>query len=181
MYKKLYLVLLFTISSSCLIAQHISFLGIRLGQSEMIVDKALQEKGFKYQGMNVFGQKRMYEGPFWNFDKTIINLSSENGVATDVCVFPVGSFFQYDYDALVRALDNKYGEHQSAHNLFQGILLWFVDLEYYWKTDGGYIVTSIVHKEAPNENEMSISIYYLDNTSTNVLQVRGLNSRGNDL
>lgn len=180
MTKKLFFFLLLLTCASSISAQHISFAGIKLGQSESVVDRNLRQKGFAFQGINNVFLSRMYEGAFWNYDKSWINLYSENGIATGVLVSPQGVYYHSNYNKLVKALDKKYGKHYNASGRFNMYLLGDERLQYYWKVAGGYIVTYCLDKE--NSNQVSFAIYFLDNLSNYVTKERGRSrNRSNDL
>ena len=157
-----------------LFAQHISFMGIQLGQSELAFDRKLKEKGFHYCGINNAKLTRMYEGKFWRFAEVTVNVESEEDKVTSVFVgtpYIDANYKMTDYNLLVHYLDEKYGTHHPISNFFK-----YSDISgqsgFYWKTAGGYIVAYYFHYPTDYERIL-ISLRYMDNTNHRVLLERG--------
>lgn len=171
-FKKLLLLFVFSFTLLDLFGQHISFLGIPMGQSESVFDKKLRQKGFVYKGINNVFETRMYDGTFWNYRNTRINVEYENGKATSVNVGPNEKIYNSisEFNKLVSSLDKKYGKHHPKENLFTHFLF-YLGTGYYWKVTGGYIVASRISTDDPSK--IMIMIYYLDNTSHYVIYELG--------
>lgn len=180
MKKYLLLLLLFTAGLTNLFAQHISFIGIPLGQTERIFVRSLQQKGFKYAS-NTY-QSKWYDGPFWNYKEARVMLEVENGKVTSVSAYHKNPNLYNrlsDFNNLVNGLSKKYGKR---HNLFDYFTKddFYVTNGYYWKVSGGYVVASY------SLNEMTGSIIfdvrYVDNSNSIISLKRGRSrNRAGDL
>ena len=153
-------------------SKHISFLGIQLGQSESVIDRMLQQKGFRYVGVNNVMLTKMYDGTFWKYQDTRLNTEVENGRVTAISVSPSYKLYDKisDYNNLVHNLDNKYGRHKHVSNFFKSSDI-AGNNGFYWKLSGGYIV--IYYSKNPITEKIIISIYYLDNTNQRVILENG--------
>ena len=160
-------------------AQHLSFMGIQLGQQESTFDRMLKGKGFRYVGINNARFTRMYKGEFWRFGEVTINTESEENKVTSVFILsPYGAYLKMpDFNLLVHSLDEKYGKHHPISSFFK-YSEFSDDTGFYWKTPGGYIVTYYL-RYPTNYEQIMISIYYLDNTNHRIVQERG-NKRNKD-
>lgn len=153
-------------------SQHISFMDIQLGQSESIVDRMLQQKGFRYVGVNNAMLTKMYDGTFWKFQNTRLNTEVNNGVVTAIRISP--SYEIYDkisyFNDLVYNLDRKHGSHRNISDFFKSS-----DIAgrngFYWRVSGGYIAT--YYAKNPITEKIIISIDYLDNTDKRIILESG--------
>jgi len=169
---KRYLILLaFSLSFINLYSQHLSFLGIQLGQSEAAIDRQLQQKGFQYAGVNNYALTKKYIGKFWIYPYTILNTEVENGKVTSILVGPDPDVYVKisDFDHLVNNLDKKYGSHQNIFNLFKNSF--YCEKGYSWRVKGGYIAA--FYSINPVTNKIIMSIRYMDNTNSRVVLGKG--------
>ena len=86
--KKYLLLITFLFGLESIYAQHISFMGIQLGQDVSIVDRSLREKGFWRE--NNYGVESMYiySGEFWKYKKASVIFCSLNGKVDEISVHP---------------------------------------------------------------------------------------------
>ena len=179
--KKYYLLLLLLFVFTNLSAQHISFMGIKLGQSEKVVDRMLLQKGFRYVGKNNVMYTKMYDGTFWNFQNTRINTEVENGKVTTISLCPSPELYNKisDFNYLVQGLDKKYGKHRLISDFFKVSNL-AGNYGYYWKVSGGFIVTYYATNSITGD--ILICIDYIDNTDKRIILERGrMRNTDNDL
>lgn len=155
-----------------LYAQHISFMGIQLGQSENVVDRMLKQKGFRFVGINNVMFTKMYDGTFWRFQNTRLNTEVENGKVTAITLCPSYEIYNRpsDFNNLVSNLDKKYGKHHNISNFFTSGR-YVREKGYYWRVTGGYIVSYYAQNEYTRE--IIISIDYLDNTNKEIIYLLG--------
>lgn len=155
-----------------LFAQHISFVGIQLGQSEEVVDRMLRQKGFQYVGVNNVMQTKMYNGPFWEYQEIRLNTVVENGKVTAIEMCPAYDIYYQmsDFTHLVNSLDIKYGHHKLISDYFK-----VSDLAgtngYYWIVNGGFIVS--YYSQNSITGKLLISIEYLDTTNKRIVLEKG--------
>lgn len=179
--RKYLLLITFLFGFESIYAQHISFMGIQLGQSGKTVDRMLLQKGFKYDGNVTYSQNKRYKGPFWIFDEVIMSSEIENGKVTAINISPIiGTYEQMsDYNYLIRNLDKKYGRNHPISQYFK-----YSDIAdnegNYWKVSGGYIVAYYVNK--PYSEKIMIYLCYIDNTNKRILLEQGRKrNKNNDL
>ena len=91
-----------------LFAQHISFMGIQLGQPVSNIDRMLVNKGFVFKRM-IDDVRKSYDGNFWIYNKVNLSYYVDNGIVTTIYLSPVlGTFDKMsDYNNLVYNLDSK--------------------------------------------------------------------------
>lgn len=178
--KRFFICYLFMMCVVNLNAQHISFLGIQLGQSESNVDRLLRQKGFTLEKkVNGYFYARRYKGDFWKFEDVAVNTIVDNGLVTGISACP--SPFKYNsisyYNDVVKNLDRKYGRHFPISSFFK--YSEYADKKgYYWRVKGGYIVTDYVYS---SDGEMVlIDIVYLDNTNRDIILEHGKKRRTDD-
>ena len=179
--KKYLILLAFLMSFISLYSQHLSFMGIPLGQSENVVDRMIRQKGFKYVGVNNVMLTKMYDGTFWKFEDTRLNIEVENGKVTAITLSP--SFRIYNkisyFNSLVSGLDSKYGNHRQIADFFKSSDI-AGNKGYYWKVSGGFVVAYYAKNEITGE--VLISLDYLDNTNKRIILEKGRNrDTSNDL
>lgn len=176
--KKLLFLLVF-LPSFVFGQNHLSFMGIRLGQSENAFCQKLKSKGFQYVGVNNVMHTKMFEGTFWKFQDTRINVERENGSATSVLVgLSVKAYNSIDnFTDLVKGFDKKYGKHHSISVFFK-VSEMAGNNGYYWKVNGGYIAT--YYDKNPINNEIMIGIRYMDNTNCRIILENGRRRNTND-
>ncbi len=160
-------------------AQHLSFMGIQLGQPERTFDRMLRQKGFQYVGTNNVMLTKMYQGTFWKFKNTTINTEVENGRVTSVLVGPSEHIYNKmsDFNNLVRNLDAKYRKHYQISSFFKNSFLADRD-GYFWKAPGGYIVA--YYSRYSGSSNIMISIEYMDRTNKIVVLENGRNRNTDD-
>lgn len=162
-------------------AQHISFMGIHLGQSGNVVHNFLLQKGFNFDGDISFTQNKRYRGPFWIFNDVVLSTEIESNKVTAINISPTFNTFDRisDYNNLVRNLDKKYGKHYPISNFFK--YSYIADNEgYYWKVSGGYIV--VFYSERVNTDKIMIFLSYMDYTNKIIRFEIGRNrNKNNDL
>ena len=170
--KKYLLLLTLLFGYICTYAQHISFMGIQLGQSVSIVDRSLREKGFWRE--NTYGVESvyMYSGEFWKYKKASIIFISLNGKVDEISVYPAqvnpstglttSYFSKEQYNDLIKNLTKKYGKYSIKKGL-----------DYTWKLEGGEISASY-------EGE-NIMISYIDRDKIKERQKRQKRNKDNDL
>lgn len=156
--KKYLLIILFFLAFSNSHAQHISFLGISLGQTQETVDKLLRQKGFKYVG-EAYEPAHMYEGAFWIYKKVSIMARTHNKKVTEILVTPSKTLYntKTDVNNLVNGLNKKYGKYCSINDEYNGRLV-----SYNWAIQGGAIQVTY----SPNQTgDLYISLRYIDYSS----------------
>lgn len=170
--KKVVILFIVSFCFVTLFAQHISFVGIQLGQSEQVVDRMLRQKGFQYVGVNNVMQTKMYNGTFWKFQDTRLNTEVEDGRVTAITLCPAYDRYNQmsDFTYLVSSLDKKYGNHKAISSFFKASDLAGND-GYYWKTSGGYIVSYYAYNSITGK--ILISIDYLDRTNKRIVLESG--------
>lgn len=144
--------MLFCVTAS---AQHITFLGIQLGQTEATTDKLIRLKGFNYVG-RAYEPANIYEGAFWIYKNSNLLARTYKGKVTEIIVTP--NSYQYNQEAdfytLVKNLNKKYGKYCATTN--NGLILTYI-----WKIKGGCIEAS----KAGRTSKISLSIRYIDYSS----------------
>lgn len=168
-------VILFVVSFCVvtLFAQHLSFLGIPLGQSQATIDQLLRQKGFKYVG-EAYEPAHMYEGAFWIYTKVSILARTDKGKVTEIIVTPSNNLYnkKTDLNNLVSNLNKKYGKYYSIEDEFNGHLV-----SYNWVVKGGCIQVTY----SPNSiGEIYLSLRYIDYSSrlyTNPTAPKNRNTR----
>ena len=150
-----------------LFAQHISFMGIQLGQPVSNIDRMLVNKGFVFKRM-IDDVRKSYDGNFWIYNKVNLSYYVDNGIVTTIYLSPVlGTFDKMsDYNNLVYNLDSKYGKHYPVSNFFKYSTI-ANNKGYYWNVSGGYIVVTYVNK--PNSDEIFYTLEYVDYTNSRIL------------
>ncbi len=153
-------------------AQHISFMGIQLGQSVSIVDRSLRQKGFLRENNHASQKMYIYSGEFWKYKNVSISCYSEDGKVNSISVspekdsplsgFPTNRFSKEDYNNLIKNLTKKYGKYSTKKGL-----------DYTWELEGGEITASY-YKE-------SIYIHYTDRTSPDYIRKHQKRNKENDL
>ncbi len=179
--KKYLMLITFLFGFISIHAQHISFMGIQLGQSERVVDRLIRQKGFRFVGINNVMLTKMYDGTFWHFEDTRLNTEVENGKVTAISLSPSYRIYNQmsSFNSLVSGLDRKYGNHRPIADFFTSSD--FADRKgYYWKATGGFVVAYYAQNEL--NGEILISIEYLDNSNKQVIIEKGRKrDRSNDL
>ncbi len=163
MKKELICLLLFVCSVN-LQAQHVTFVGIRLGQSVSVIDRLLKQKGFEVDEVIKAYYHTRYKGDFWKYKDVAINTMVDNGIVTGISASP--SPYRYgsisDYNDLVTNLDRKYGRHHNISSFFKHSD--FADHDgYYWRIQGGYIVASYCYNA--DRSRVLFSVDYLENNN----------------
>lgn len=174
-----FITLLFGFTSMC--AQHISFMGIQLGQSEKNIESQLLKKGFQYVGRNNVMYTKMYEGKFWKFENTRLNTIVEDGKVTAISLCPSPRIYNQipDYTNLVFSLDKKYGKHHVVSRSSKSPEL-AVNQDFFWIVAGGAIVTNYAQNEITGD--IIICINYYDKTNSQMILGAGRNrDTDNDL
>ena len=162
-----------------LFAQHISFMGIQLGQSERIVDRMIRQKGFTFDGHIRYTDNMRYKGPFWKYEEVILSTHVDNNKVTEIVLSPTLGTYEtkFDFNNLVNNVDKKHGKHHPISNFFH-----YSDFAkydgYYWRVAGGYIVTYYVKK--PVGDELMIYLHYIDYTDKQILLENGRKRNTND-
>ncbi len=135
-------------------AQHISFLGIQLGQSQATIDRLLRQKGFRYTG-EAYEPAHMYEGAFWIYQNVSILARTYNGRVTEIIVSPSKYLYNKmsDFNNLVSNLNRKYGNYHSTGQ--------YPTLNYNWQVKGGRIQANCVDFK----DSVAFNIRYIDYTS----------------
>ena len=175
--KKYLIIIVLFFCAFNIYGQHISFMGVQLGQSESVIDRMLRQKGFRYVGVNNVVGTRMYNGKFWKFEDTTINTEVESGKVTGILVGPSYKLYTRvsDYNNLVQNLNKKYGKGHPISNFFK-----YSDIArnsgLYWKISGGYIVAYYTTYTKTHE----IKLYYLDNSNKRILLEKGRRRNTND-
>ena len=170
--KKVVILFIVSFCFVTLFAQHISFVGIQLGQSEQVVDRMLRQKGFQYVGVNNVMQTKMYNGTFWKFQDTRLNTEVEDGRVTAITLCPAYNTYNQksDFTNLVQSLDKKYGRHRLISDFFKVSDLAGTD-GFYWIISGGYIVSYYAQNSITGK--ILISIDYLDRTNKRIILENG--------
>lgn len=129
-------------------AQHVTFLGIPLGQSQEVIDRALKKKGFKYT-QEAYEPAHMYEGAFWIYSNVSVLARTHRGKVTEIIVHPLDSYV--NPQLLIKNLNKKYGKYKSIEKNA-------ITTSYNWSLRYGNIqVTFDPHQYT--------SLRYIDNTS----------------
>ena len=172
--KKYLLLLTLLFGFKSLYAQHISFMGIQLGQSEKIVDRMLLQKGFVHPTLNGNILPTSYKGAFWKYQDSRLYTEVEDGKVTSVQVWPPYECNKMsDYNSLVRNLDNKYGRHYNIKYVFtHDNDFTSTDGGACWLVTGGFIVVYYVYNPG-NRNEIAFRIRYIDKTNKRVILEKG--------
>lgn len=150
--KRSLLLSLFAFCAMNLCAQHISFLGIELGQPLPIIDKQLRQKSFYL----TWSDKRIgasYKGRFWNYTDANVSARIERGNVTWIMVeLPVSKKTPMTiFNNIVSNISKKYGKCQSKYS----------NKNYYvWKVNGGCINAHYYY------SDNSYRIMYCDRTSS---------------
>ena len=144
-------------------AQHLSFMGIQLGQDEKVFVQSIKAKGFKFKKKVPLGD--VYEGDFWklmdcelfyfqgsNLATGFNYIESVHIIATKQNVPEVSPTL---YKQLVSNMDSKYGKHYNVTDYISTYTS-----GYLWIKHGGYIVTQL----DDGLEGLTISINYLDNS-----------------
>ena len=152
-----YLILILNISN--LYAQHISFLGIQLGQSETVTDRLIRQRGFDYIG-RAYEPANMYEGTFWMYKTVGILARTYNSKVTEIIVTPKSSIYNKteDFNKLINGLNKKYGKNYTKVN--KPYLIAYV-----WIVNGGSIEATKFHNIGNENRGITISLRYIDKSS----------------
>lgn len=157
--KRIELVLFMLSIVLCAYAQHMTFIGIPLGQSQETVDRALKQKGFKYTG-EALEPAHMYEGPFWIYPKVTVLARTYNRKVTEIIVTINDQ--NADAQQLIRNISKKYGKYKSID---KGL---FWD-SYNWSARYGNVQVTI--------NSTFLTVRYIDNTSRYYVNHSGSRNR----
>ena len=169
--KKLLFGLLFTFACVNMNAQHISFLGIQLGQSQATIEQSLKQKGFKYVGESI-DYTHIFKGAFWIYQNVTLVPRTHKGKVTEIIVSPSDKLYnrKSDFNNLINNLNKKYGNFHSIEKPYSTI-------SYNWYVKGGCIQANCFNRM---DGSISITIRYIDYTSIYYVNPQR-NDRGNDL
>ena len=163
--KKFLLLIVFILGIENIYAQHISFMGIQLGQSVNVVDRLLRQKGFKLEGDAPRYRINTYTGDFWSFKEATLRTGCENGIVTEILISPKGMVIKKDvFSELIKSLDKKYGNHFIADDPY----LDNTSKKYCWKLKGGHIFVT----ESLSSGKIGAYLGYVDKTSRTPIPVK---------
>lgn len=155
--KKFFMVLIVTIASISIKAQHLAFMGVNMGQDLNSFCSLLQQKGLNnlYAGTNAYGDWKTFEGTFWEYDKTtiLVRQSPDCSTVTEVIVYDIRTN-QRDYDRLISNMSKKYGRYLLKPNDFY-------EKSCVWKTAKGNVTVNRT-KYAKDDYKCGIEIIYAD-------------------
>ena len=153
-------------------AQHLSFMGIPLGQDEKIFIQSIKEKGFR---LHIKGTAAgdVYRGDFWKFMDCSLcffnGYNFTNGSHYTESVHIIASKQNVPevspalYGQLVNTLDSKYGKHHNATEYMSG----YRD-GYLWIRPEGFIVSELYS----GLEGLTITISYYDDGCHNAKEAR---------
>ena len=133
-------------------SQHISFMGIKLGQPIGVIDRSLQQKGFLRE--NNYGSQSLfiYSGEFWKFKEARLLVFTNDGIVTAIDVRTTPKLYPgTTFNNLVKSLNDKYGKYDIRKS----------NDYYIWKMEGGVIEVNY---------EKEISVLYMDRTNTDYIR-----------